>query len=81
MFERFFLGHPRSVGESYGEHFLMALSFAVNMLAGGIILLIHAVIPGMFVRNGSQIIDKLYDRMIKNRAKAMHDMCEEQSVK
>ena len=77
MFERFFLSHPRSVGESYGEHFLMALSFAVNMLAGGLILLVHAVIPGLFVRNGSQLINKLHGRMIQNRGIAKQDAGEE----
>lgn len=77
MFEKFFLSHPRSVGESYGEHFLMALSFAVNMLAGGLILLVHAVIPGLFVRNGSQLINKLHGRMIQNRGIAKQDAGEE----
>lgn len=81
MFERFFLGHPRTVGESYGQHFLMALQFALAMLAGACVLLVHAMIPGLFVRSGSQIIEKLYDRMILNRSRVRQDTSSKSSLR
>lgn len=81
MIERFFLKHPRSVGESYGEHFLMAFSFASRMLGGGFILLIHAAIPGLFVQNGSRIIDNLHARMIRNRVPTRQDVDDELTQK
>jgi len=77
MIERFFLRHPRSIGESYGEHFLVALSFAVSMLIGGLALVVHAVVPGLFVRNGSQTISNLHDRMVQNRRNSVPNICEE----
>jgi len=58
-----FFAHPRSVGESYGQHFATALSFAVPMISGGLALLVHAVLPGLFVRTGSNTIKRLYGSM------------------
>jgi hypothetical protein len=69
MFERFFLRHPRSVGESYGEHFVSAAKFAAIMVAAGVACLVHAFIPGLFVRTGSKAVEKLHDRMGQNRSR------------
>jgi hypothetical protein len=63
-----FTAHPRSVGESYTEHFGVAMSFAVAMIAGGLACAVHAVLPFMFKRTGSQTIRRLHDRMVANRA-------------
>jgi hypothetical protein len=63
-----FTAHPRSVGESYTEHFGVAMSFAVAMIAGGLACAVHAVLPFMFTRTGSQTIRRLHDRMVANRA-------------
>lgn len=69
MLGRLFTEHPRSVGESYGEHALVALSFSLRLLAGGLACLIHAAIPGLFTRTGSGIISQLHDEMVCHRAK------------
>jgi len=69
MFKRFFVAHPSSVGESYGEHLFNALCFAGAMLIGAAACLVHAIFPSIFVNTGSSIIKKLHDRMIVNRAK------------
>lgn len=67
MFSKLFLDHPRSVEESYGEHFGMALRFAgLLVLAAGACLL-HAIIPGLCRTTGSDIIRKLHDEMVVNR--------------
>ncbi len=34
---RLFLSHPQTVDESYGEHFLFALGFAMRLLGAGLV--------------------------------------------
>lgn len=68
MTKRLFMSHPASVGESYGEHFGHALSFAGAMLIGAIACLVHALIPALCERTGSAIITRLHDRMVVNRS-------------
>jgi hypothetical protein len=67
MLRELFIEHPESVGESYGEHFLVALSFGATMMAAGLACVIHALVPGLFVRTGSETIARLHDRMVSNR--------------
>lgn len=64
---KLFLDHPRTVDETYGEHALVATSFGVRMVLAGLACLIHAVIPGLFVRTGSAMIARLHDEMVVNR--------------
>lgn len=67
MIKRLFIAHPASVGESYGEHFLHALSFSAAMFGGALACLVHAVLPTMFTGTGSRVIGRLYDHMVVNR--------------
>ena len=67
MFKRFFIDHPRSVGETYFEHQRSALGYAVSMLTGGIACLLHGLIPGLCVTTGSRKVRELYERMLRNR--------------
>ncbi len=67
MFRSLFLSHPESVGETYFEHQGVALSFAVELLAAGLACAVHAVVPGLFTRTGSQAIERLHARMVANR--------------
>ena len=62
-----FFNHPQSVNESYFEHMGQALYFSFNMAIGFIICFCHAFIPGAFEKTGSQLVTKLYDRMVQNR--------------
>jgi uncharacterized protein DUF6356 len=64
---RSFTEHPASVGESYGEHWSVAMGFGLRMLGASIACMIHAFLPGLFVRTGSRAIERLYDRMVVNR--------------
>jgi len=63
MFERLFLAHPRSVGESYVEHFGVALRFGLTMVASGAACIVHALVPAMFVRTGSNAVKRLHAQM------------------
>ena len=64
---RLFTEHPASVGESYGQHLVAATGFGLRMLWGGLLCLVHAVIPGVCCTRGSDIIGELHERMVLNR--------------
>jgi hypothetical protein len=62
-----FTEHPASVGESYGEHLVMASGFGFRMILGGFACLLHGLLPFLFVRTGSARIAELHDTMVANR--------------
>lgn len=62
-----FTEHPASVGETYSEHLKVASSFGFEMIASGFACLIHGLVPALFVRTGSQTIQRLHDRMVIHR--------------
>lgn len=63
-----FTDHPRSIGESYGRHFLHAARFGLTMIGGGLACLAHAALPFVCERTGSDTIRRLYRSMVVNRA-------------
>jgi hypothetical protein len=56
---RSFVDHPRSVGETYREHFAVALGFGLRLIAAGLACLVHACVPAWFTRSGSQAVRTL----------------------
>ena len=62
--DRWFSAHPRSVGESYAEHFFIACRFALTMLGGSVACLVHALCPALFERTGSRTIKRLYTELV-----------------
>lgn len=67
MFDRLFLQHPRSVGETYFEHAAMALGFAARLLLAALACTAHALVPGLLQRTGSRMIADLHARMVTGR--------------
>lgn len=67
MFRRLFIDHPKSVDESYFEHFRVAGSFGVAMMWGGMKALVHAVVPGMCITSGSDTVKRLNTIMVEQR--------------
>lgn len=65
---KLFTAHPQKVGETYVEHFGMASSFGVPMVLAGIACLLHGFFPFLFEHTGSDVVRKLYDRMVTKRA-------------
>jgi len=63
MIDGLFLAHPRSVNESYAEHFQVASRFGAAMLLAGLALFVHALVPALFIRTGSGTIKRLYGEM------------------
>lgn len=62
--------HPASVGESYGEHMVVASGFGLRMVLAGLACLVHGLLPFLFVRTGSDAIRDLHTRMVTNRRRA-----------
>lgn len=58
-----FTHHPREVGESYAGHLASAGGFGLQMIAGGICCMIHAVLPFLFVNTASRTMARLHRRM------------------
>ena len=67
MFKRLFVEHPKSVDESYVEHFFVASRFGVTMIWGGLCALVHAVVPGWCITTGSDTIQRLNKIMVEQR--------------
>ncbi|MEM8815532.1 MAG: DUF6356 family protein [Pseudomonadota bacterium] len=64
-----FTEHPATVGETYGEHFVSAMGFSLAMLRAAFCCAVHALLPFLFVKTGSECITGLHDRMVTNRSK------------
>jgi hypothetical protein len=60
--------HPREIGESYGEHAGHALYIGMRMLGASIVCLVHAVLPGLFVRTASHAVEDIQALMTKRTA-------------
>lgn len=60
-----FTRHPREIGESYSEHLGTAAGFGATMMVGGLCVLVHAMLPFLFVETGSRTMDKLHRKMRK----------------
>lgn len=55
--------HLDEVHESYGEHMAFAMEISWLMISGGVMIFMHALIPGIFVRNGSQRINLMAQKI------------------
>lgn len=59
MIAQLFTAHPRSIGETYGQHARTAFRFGWRMVCGGFACMIHALIPGVFVKTASRTVVQL----------------------
>lgn len=66
---RLFTRHPASVGETYWQHMASSFSFGAAMFTGSMVALVHGLLPFCFVKTGSGIITRLYDRMVAHRVR------------
>ena len=65
--KKLFTDHPASVGENYLEHLMTALSFSGELLVASLACLVHALLPFLFVKAGSQRITCLHEKMVSHR--------------
>ena len=67
MLKHLFTVHPRSVGETYGEHLRAAAGFGLALIGAGIACLLHGLLPFLFVRTGSDTVQRLHQRLARRR--------------
>lgn len=60
--------HPRSVGETYGEHLATAWSFSAALFAASLVCLVHGLLPFLFQATASRAIERLHRRMSRRAA-------------
>ena len=65
--ETLFRAHPRTVGETYWQHFATASRFAWTLLGAAGACAVHAVLPFLFVKTGSRSIERLHHDMVVAR--------------
>lgn len=58
-----FTEHPHAIGESYGEHFLVASRYGVRLLGASCAAFVHAVLPFLFERTASTTIRAMHAEM------------------
>ena len=61
---KLFTSHPKSIGETYFQHFVFASKFALQMLIGGIACFLHAVFPFLFASTGSNYLFKMMHEFV-----------------
>ncbi len=64
---KWFIEHPRSVNETYLQHFATATHFGLRLMAASLKCLLHALVPRLCERSASQSVQKLVDEMVNNR--------------
>ena len=67
------LAHPRDIGESYGQHAGHAFYIGARMIGAGIACMVHAVLPGLFVRTASHTVDDIQSLMTRRTTAARLD--------
>lgn len=65
---RLFTDHPRSVDETYFEHMQFAAGFSARLFGAALAAAVHAVLPFLFERTASTMINAMHHRM-HNRSK------------
>ena len=80
MFKRLFIDHPRTVDETYWQHFRFAGNFGIKMLWGGVGAIVHALIPGICKTAGSDSIRKLNTIVVEHREAKRAATGQEQSI-
>ncbi len=63
-----FTAHPHAVGESYIQHFSVALSYAGRLFAAAFCALVHAILPFMFEKTASGMLRKMVADMDRRMA-------------
>jgi len=72
LLRKIFLDHPQTVDENYIQHFFVAMSFSVRLSYACFVCFVHAFLPCLFTRSGSQMISTLYDEMVASRNRRGH---------
>jgi hypothetical protein len=66
-----FQDHPRSVGETYAQHWCSAMGFAMTLLVCACACTIHAFVPGLCKTTASRSVTALHQRMVTHRQRRL----------
>ena len=62
-----FTKHPTEVGETYLEHMFNALRYSLTFLFLFVVAFIHALLPFLFTRTASCVIQEMAEHIKKTR--------------
>ena len=68
-FATLFTEHPKSIEESYCQHFFKALHFSLSLFVTAFACLVHAFLPFCFVDSASKNVTALYKSMSQRSKK------------
>ena len=74
MLKQLFIDHPKSVNETYIQHFFTSMSFSMKLFKAAIACFIHALVPGMCIKTGSKAITELHVKMVTFRVESNNDV-------
>ncbi|MEM7058639.1 MAG: DUF6356 family protein [Pseudomonadota bacterium] len=63
FFNQIFVDHPKSVDETYLQHMAFAGWFASRLFLAAGAATVHAIIPCLFEKTASQLINQMHHRM------------------
>jgi len=66
IIKRIFQQHPATVGETYGQHFVVAMGFGLRLLGAGLAAMVHALVPCLFDTTARRTVYELND-LLSNR--------------
>lgn len=74
IFVRLFLAHPQAVNESFAEHFIAALSYAIRLQGAALAAFVHALLPCAFETTASRLISEMSQEIsARKNASTMQD--------
>lgn len=65
-----FKNHPSDAGETYFQHLIFTAGMAAQMFLCGIVLLIHGLLPFLFIYTASTRMKKCHEVLLKRAAQA-----------
>ncbi|PKG98328.1 DUF6356 family protein [Paraglaciecola sp. MB-3u-78] len=74
MLKQLFTDHPKSVNETYIQHFFTAMSFSMKLFKAAIACFMHALVPGLCIKTGSKAITELHVKMVTFRVKGSSEV-------
>ncbi|MCU0886143.1 MAG: DUF6356 family protein [Beijerinckiaceae bacterium] len=65
-----FTRHPEALGESFGQHFIHAMSYSMRLFGAAGAAFVHALLPFLFEKTASNTIKAMYGEMTSRGATA-----------